>query len=222
MIKTENLTKKYNDKPVIADLNLNLKKGSKLTIFAPSGAGKTTLIHILNGLDKNFSGNIKVNSRLTSTIFQEPRLFNYMNVKENIFFPFKLNKININEKITDLYRKWLIICELEDYEKYYPHQLSGGMKQKVAIIRGYLLNPDLIFMDEPFKSIDIKSKYYIIEFIKKNYKEITIFFTTHNLDEIPMLSDKLFLFKEKQLAKFKEININKGFDLQRIYDSIVK
>src|SRR4030042_4143482 len=222
MIKTEGLTKKYNNKIIIDDLNLNLKKGSKITVFAPSGAGKTTLIHILNGLDKEFSGKMTVKSKLTSTIFQEPRLFNYMNVKENIFFPFKLNKINIDEKITGLYQKWLNTCELEDYEKYYPYQISGGMKQKAALIRGYLFNPELIFMDEPFKSIDIKSKYEIIEFIKKNYKDITIFFTTHNLDEIPMLSDKLFLFKDKKLNKFQEININKDFDLQEIYDSIVK
>ncbi|MBN2546886.1 MAG: ATP-binding cassette domain-containing protein [Spirochaetes bacterium] len=222
MIKTVGLTKKFNDKTVIYDLNLTLNKGSKLTVFAPSGAGKTTLIHILNGLDKNFSGKIFVKSKLTSTIFQEPRLFNYMNVRENIFFPFRLNKINIDDKIISLYHKWLNICELEDYEKYYPHQISGGMKQKTALIRGYLFNPQIIFMDEPFKSIDIRSKYNIIKFIKNYYNDITIFFTTHNLDEIPMLSDKLLLFKDKKLYKFKEININKDFDLQEIYDNIIK
>ena len=104
--------------------------------------------------------------------------------------------------ITEHYRAWLKICGLEEHQEHYPFQISGGMKQKVSLIRSFITSPDLVMMDEPFKSIDIHSKQQIIRHILKTYPDISILFVTHNVDEIPLLCHTLLLFQNNLLADF--------------------
>lgn len=267
MIKITNLTKKFDSDIIIDNLSLIIDKYEKVTIFAPSGSGKTTLLNLILGIDKNYTGKIELFTENYSVIYQDPLLFPYKTIKENIFYFLKLKKrfnikkykkvediINLTEfnihsnkkilntkttlnnkiknnktklnkssyhkfsnnnyiikcnckKIYDDYKSWLNVTELNGFENYYPYQISGGMKQKVAIIRAFLINPDLILMDEPFKSIDFESKSKIIKFINSNYKNSTIVFTTHNIDEIPEITHKILFFTKKPLKSPQIINI---------------
>lgn len=224
IIEIKNLSKNFGQKAIIKDLTLQIKEQQAVCFFAPSGTGKTTLIKMINGLIQDFSGNITVNTNEVSTVFQEPNLFWYKTVRENILFPFKLKERDFKDDIKTIFDKWLKITGLTGNEDYYPAELSGGMQQKVALIRGFLLNPELILLDEPFKSIDIKSKNKIIEFILEHYQDTTILFVTHNIDEVPKLANRVILFKDDMVSEFIEINLsdfeNESNVIKNIFEKI--
>ncbi|WP_124328748.1 ATP-binding cassette domain-containing protein [Desulfonema ishimotonii] len=205
MLNVFNLIKTMNGRTVIGNLSFTVRKGERVCLFAPSGAGKSTLIRILSGLDKKFAGRVSVNAERRATVFQEPGLFWYKTVAENIFYPLKLSRIAVDETIRQQYAEWMAVTKLKGFESYYPCEISGGMKQKAAIIRAFLLQPDLILMDEPFKSIDMAAKREIMAHIRSGYPDITLLLVTHHPDEIPLITDKVLLFREPQLSDKSEI-----------------
>lgn len=204
ILSVTNVTKRFGPRTIIHNLSFTIEQGNRVTIFAPSGSGKTTLINILSNLDKNFEGTFRLHARNPSTIFQEPRLFSYMTVRENLFFPLHVQKIPMTSRMIEHYEQWLDICDLRDHLQHYPYQISGGMKQKVSLIRSFMTDPDFVMMDEPFKSIDIASKNRMIRHIIQSYPSTTILLVTHNLDEIPLLTKSLMLFKKTVLTEFRE------------------
>jgi len=202
LLSVRNLTRRFGSQAIIENLSFSIPKGNRVTLFAPSGAGKTTLINILTRLDRNYEGDWSLAAENSATIFQEPRLFPYMTIQENIFLPARIRGTPITEGLMEKYGRWLEVCDLSAYTRHYPYQLSGGMKQKVALIRGFLTEPDLVMMDEPFTSIDFQSKRAIIRHILDTYPQITVLFVTHTVDEIPLLTQSLLLFKANRLAEF--------------------
>jgi len=204
LLTVTDLTKRFQRQlpPVIERLTFAIPRGGRVTIFGPSGAGKTTLINILTRLDRAYEGEFALAAQKPCTIFQEPRLFPYMTVEENITLPVRIRKTPITPDLLAQYRRWLEICDLAPYASHYPYQLSGGMKQKTALIRGFLMGPDFVMMDEPFKSIDLRSKQAIIRHIRENYPDVTVLFVTHSVDEIPLLTESVLLFKTNRLAEY--------------------
>lgn len=207
-LTVERLTRRFGDHTVIENLSFFVARGARVTVFAPSGAGKTTLINILSGLDRDYEGSFTLAARQPVTIFQEPRLFPYMTVEENIFLPARLRGVKVDARLTASYRRWLTVCGLSQFTQHYPYQLSGGMKQKVALIRGYLTGPDFVMMDEPFKSMDLASKQAIIRHVLDSYgaagpAAVTILFVTHDIEEVDLLTDSLLLFKTVRLSEYE-------------------
>lgn len=217
MLKIENLSKKFDTNKVIQDLNINIAAGEKVCLFAPSGTGKTTLIKIINGLIEDYQGSVVNEFQKISTVFQSPDLFWYKTVAENILFPFQIKKIKYTNEYTSQYKKWLDITKLKQKEYLYPAQLSGGMQQKVSLVRGFLFDPDLILLDEPFNSIDIRSRNRIIDFIKENYAQTTILFVTHTIEDIPKLAKKILLFKNN-LSNYEELILKESDN----YSTVIK
>ena len=202
LLSVRNLVKRFGAQTVIENLSFSILKGGRVTIFAPSGAGKTTLINILTGLDHNYEGAFSLAAENPATIFQEPRLFAYMTLQENILLPARIRRTPITQDLLDKCGRWLEVCDLSPYTHHYPYQLSGGMKQKVALIRGFLMDPDFVMMDEPFTSIDARSKQAIIRHILDSYPEITVLFVTHIPDEVALMTQSLLLFRANRLAEF--------------------
>ncbi|GAB6146041.1 ATP-binding cassette domain-containing protein [Desulfocicer niacini] len=208
MLSISNLGKIINGCTIIDDLSFSLNPGERACLSAPSGAGKSTLIHILSGLDTAFSGTVHVTARSRATIFQEPGLFWYKTVAENIFYPLKLNGIKVDKHLLQTYEQWMSITGLNEAADFYPHTLSGGMKHKVAMIRAFLTGPDLILMDEPFRSMDMASRTKIMDHIRNHYPDITLLLVTHHLDEMPRIAQRVFLFKEKLLSnRFESLEL---------------
>jgi ABC-type nitrate/sulfonate/bicarbonate transport system ATPase subunit len=203
LLVVERLTKRFGAQIVIENLSLSIERGARVTVFAPSSAGKTTLINILTGLDRDYEGSFTLAASQPVTIFQEPRLFPYMTVEENVFLPARIRGMSITTGLRAAYERWLDVCGLSQFARHYPYQLSGGMKQKVALIRGYLTEPDFVMMDEPFKSIDLASKQAIIRHILDAYPQVTVLFVTHAIEEVPLLTDSLLLFKANRLAEYR-------------------
>ncbi|HMA62657.1 MAG TPA: ATP-binding cassette domain-containing protein [bacterium] len=220
MLKIKNLSKAYGNTTIIQNLNMKIQKGQKVCLFAPSGTGKTTLINIINGLIDSYSGQIINEAKSISTIFQAPDLFWYKTVRENILFPLKIKDIEFDDELKEYYESWLEITDLKQHENHYPHELSGGMKQKVALARGFIFNPDLVLLDEPFNSIDIRAKDKSIRFILDNYPKSTFLFVTHTIEDIPKIADKIFLFREDMLSGFQEIKFSKEEKLSTIIKKI--
>lgn len=175
MLHAADISKSHGSNLLFKNVQLDLAKGDRLALRGPSGSGKTTLIHILSGLDPDFSGTVTRGSEKTSVVFQEGALFPYKSVKENIEYPLSGKSGNAS-----LYQSWLEVCDLQKIEASYPYQLSQGMKQKVAIIRGFITRPDLIFMDEPFNGVDGESTQKIMTHILQHHHTATMVIASHS------------------------------------------
>jgi NitT/TauT family transport system ATP-binding protein len=208
MVSVFHLSKRYESQIVIDDLSFAIPTGARTAVFAPSGAGKTTLIQILAGLQKPDEGVARVNVEHPVVIFQEPRLFPYMTVEENIFLPFKLHDRVINSEARESYETWLSVCGLDGFKKHYPYQLSGGMKQKVSLIRGLLQNPSFIMMDEPFQSIGREAKKVIIEHLRLTYPNLTLLLVTHDPEEVQLLAGQMLYFPTAILGRYAYVKTN--------------
>jgi ABC-type nitrate/sulfonate/bicarbonate transport system ATPase subunit len=205
ILAVSRLNKQFDTHPVICDLSFSLKPAERLALLAPSGAGKSSLINLLSKVDSAYTGSFAVNAHNPVTIFQEPRLFPYMTVEENIFLPFRLQGKPMMAHHQQHYRQWLAVCGLASCTRHYPHQLSGGMKQKVALIRGFLTGPDLALMDEPFKSIDVQSKEAIMAHLLRCYPDTAMLLVTHNPEEIPLLAHRALVFSGQRLGAYTRL-----------------
>ena len=204
MLSVRHLNKQFASRRVVDDLSFEMHWNERTALVAPSGSGKTTLINILSGLESFDNGQVTMNAAAPVTIFQEPRLFPFLTVEENIFLPFKVQAKQVTPDVRKSYQRWLDVCRLNGYTRHYPHQISGGMKQKVALIRGLLGTPRFVMMDEPFQSIDWVSKRAIIDHILENYPNTAFLFATHQVEEIPEFAQTVLYIKTlclKQVVK---------------------
>ena len=159
MLKIEELAVKYGKQTVIENLSYTFEDKKHYAIMGPSGIGKTTLINTLSGLIKPKSGKIISNHVNPTYIFQEPRLFPWLNALDNI----KL-VCNDKEKAQKMLR---LLIDEDGVESKYPDELSGGMKQRVAIARALAAESDIVFMDEPFKGLDDETRLQALAVLEK-------------------------------------------------------
>jgi ABC-type nitrate/sulfonate/bicarbonate transport system ATPase subunit len=213
-IIVENLTKRYGTHTAIDRLSFQLHSGERLAVFAPSGAGKTTLLLILAGLEKPDGGTCRVTPDAT-IVFQEPRLFPFLTVEENILLPFKVRKQILTAAIREAYKDWMAICELEAFTHHYPYQLSGGMKHKTALVRALLGEPRLLLLDEPFQSIGIEARHRLIAHIKETRPDLTLLLVTHNPDVVTQLAQSVLYFDQSCLSNGTLIPLLTPDDPQR-------
>lgn len=218
-IKIRNINKKYNDKVIFKNFNIDFYKDEVNCVIGKSGCGKSTLLNIISGIIDN-DGDFKNIEDSISYIFQDDRLIEWMTVKENIMLV--VNNFYDKKEAEKLCDKYLELVGIKEYKNYYPQMLSGGIRQRVNIARAFIYPSKMIIMDEPFKSIDVINK----EIIMNNFKEIlkkekrTVLFVTHDIDEALILSNKIYILGNTPV-KVKKIfedvnNINKV----EIYDLI--
>lgn len=202
-MKIENLSVQYGDRVVFSNFHLEIADGEITCILGNSGVGKTTLIHHIS--TKAQQGDKKI-----AVAFQDPRLFDHLTVLEN------LKLIGYGEKeIVQVLEK----LGLEKKIYSYPNQLSGGEKQRVNFARAFLSEADLLLLDEPFFSLDVKLKLRLIKLLIEEKSQKTIVFVTHDIDEALMLSNRIILLKEGKIAL--DFTVNK--DLQsREYGKLTK
>ncbi|MBR3544405.1 MAG: ABC transporter ATP-binding protein, partial [Treponema sp.] len=144
---------------VLSDVNLSVEKGELVSIIGLSGCGKTTLLRLIAGLDKPQSGELLLNGeRITKPspsrgyVFQRDGLFQWLTVEQNIAFGLKARRVYKQKK--DKVAEYISMIGLEGFEKSFPHQISGGMAQRVAIARSLINDPDLLLLDEPMGALD--------------------------------------------------------------------
>ena len=193
VIILEKISKAYGDLTVLDEFDLQIEEGKVTCLFGPSGCGKTTLLNVVSGLIKKDSGRILgLENKRISYIFQEPRLIPWMTVEENIHFVIK--NIILKEKAEQLIIKYLEYVDLIDFKNHYPHELSGGMKQRVAIVRAFAYPSQLLMMDEPFQGLDKELKMGLIGAFKKIWEreKRTVLLVTHNEEDAKLLANEIY------------------------------
>ena len=210
-----NLTYKFSNKLIFKDLNLSVSEGDFIGIIGPSGAGKTTLLRIICGLEKQTSGEIKLVNKILSNnqfslppqdrniglVIQEKVLFPHLTVRENINFGLLLKKGINRVEMIDLVKSFLVKFNIDDIENKYPHEISGGEAQRVALARSLVSLPKILLLDEPFNGLDNALKHEIYPELKKylSDKKITTIMVSHNLEEIKELASKYYLIEKNGL-----------------------
>ncbi len=201
MIDIKNLSKSYGELKVLEDINLHIKEGEFVSIIGPSGCGKSTLINIIAGLDKASSGKIFMEDKEICEpdidrimVFQNAALFPWLNVYDNVSFGLKnvcKDSKEIKEKVEAILRK----VHLYRFKDNYPHELSGGMKQRVSIARSIVMDPKILLMDEPFSALDEQTRMLLHDELQQIWIETkkTILFVTHNIREAVKLSDRVII-----------------------------
>lgn len=198
-INIKNVSYQYDDHKVLNNISLSIKQGEFVSIIGKSGCGKTTLLNILSGLLSDYLGSITVNNKPLKEainekkfglVFQNPILFPWRTVLQNIELPLELIDKKVSKGEID---KLLQLVELDKYKNFYPKALSGGMKQKVAMIRTLIYNPDVLLMDEPFGALDELTREYLDSELLKIWKQTgkTIIFITHSISEAVFLSTRV-------------------------------
>ena len=207
------IKKSFGSLKVLDGLDMTIEQEKTTVILGPSGSGKTTLLNIISGLDKDFRGEIKDKFIKLSYVFQEDRLLEWRNARENIEFV-----LDDKEKYKEIVDSILDILELKDRQNYSISQLSGGQKQRVAIARAFCYPSDMVIMDEPFKSLDPGLKIRVItDFNKLILKEKkTVLFVTHDVKEAVLIADTIYIFSTIPARVVKKIELRSLKETRKI------
>ncbi len=188
-------------KPALTRVNLEVSAGEFVCLLGPSGCGKTTLLNLIAGFDRPTQGLITIDGELVKgpnpryiTIFQDYGLFPWRSVQGNVEYGLEAKGVPKNER-SAIARQYLHLVGLENFAASHPRELSGGMKQRVAIARALAVEPEILFMDEPFGALDAITRMKMQEEIIRIWQEKkrTIIFVTHDIDEAIYLADRIVI-----------------------------
>ena len=219
MIKVENITKRFKNRPVLNSISFQIEKGEFVSIIGPSGCGKTTLLKMINRLIKPTSGKIYINGeniydkdpitlrRNMGYVIQQNGLFPHMTIKDNIEIIPKLEK----KKSEEIYKRTIELMNMVDlnpdeYLNRYPSELSGGEQQRIGVARAFANDTDIVLMDEPFSALDPITRADLQNELLNLQSKLnkTIVFVTHDMDEALKLSNKICLMKDGEIIQFDE------------------
>lgn len=209
VLELENISFSYDGGiPLLKDISFSLEKNEFLSIVGSSGCGKSTIIKLIAGIEKADSGNIK--GLTTGYMPQKDLLLPWRTVLENIMLPVELNKKNREEGKKKAV-SYLEKLHLAEYKDKLPHELSGGMRQRVSFLRTLLTEADILLLDEPFSALDAITKEYLQKWLLETLKEFnkSIIFITHDINEALFLSDRILVCKDKPLDSFAEFIVPK-------------
>jgi NitT/TauT family transport system ATP-binding protein len=198
-IRIRDLRKMFGQLIAIDGVSLDIAPGEFFMIVGPSGCGKTTLLRILAGLESVTSGAIEIETPsshrpVNSMIFQGDSIFPWMTVWDNAAYGLKMRRAP-SSTVKEVVGHYLARTGLTRFAKYYPHQLSGGMRQRVSIARAFANDPEILLMDEPFSALDAQNKLLLQEELLHIWEEHkkTVVFITHSVDEAVFLGDRIMV-----------------------------
>jgi NitT/TauT family transport system ATP-binding protein len=229
-LEIKNITKSWHTRTsslnTLDDISLTVKENEFVCIIGPSGCGKTSLLKVVAGIVSADSGQILFDREERENpndsqgmVFQEPPLYPWKTVRQNIEIGLIFRKVN-SQKRDEIVSDKLELTGLKEFEHYYPHQLSGGMKQKVQLARVLALNPEIVLLDEPFAAMDeiLRHKFdsYLLDLWKKEKK--SFIFVTHSIEEALLLADRIIIMKPNP----GKIHLEQKIDLPRPRDLFSK
>ena len=205
-----------NMQSVLENINLTVHEGQFVTLLGPSGCGKTTLLTIIAGFQSPSAGEVQLNDAAVTApgpdrafVFQDYALFPWMTVRQNVLYPMKQQKVARQEQERRL-SELLAMAHLEGYEHLYPNQISGGMKQRTAVIRALACNPQVLLMDEPLGAVDHQMRQLLQEELEAIWLKDrrTVLMVTHDLDEAIYLSDRVIVMSSRQGEILEDLPIS--------------
>ncbi|MGM0432675.1 MAG: ABC transporter ATP-binding protein [Spirochaetota bacterium] len=219
MIELNGVSKQYQtaagELEVFDSLSFEIAEGGIIALLGPSGCGKTTLLHLLSGMEQATSGTItgvpiskKTGRASLSYLFQEPRLLPWLTVFENIELVLK-NHLPEPEKRYDRTQEFIELVGLSPFERFKPAELSGGMRQRVAVARAFAYPSQMILMDEPFQSLDMDLRFQLIDAYSMLWKREprTTVLVTHDIQEALLLADRVLVLSPRPAKIVTEIPV---------------
>ena len=226
-LEIKNLSYSFGDNHILKDINIYVKENEVVAIVGSSGVGKSTLFNLIAGVLKKQSGEIIINGSddyigKVAYMLQKDLLFEHKTIINNVILPLIIAKIDKKVALEEG-RKILKQFNLEKYADKYPKQLSGGMRQRVALIRTYMFKRNIFLLDEAFSALDAITKKELHKWylnLKKEFK-LTTLLITHDIEEAIFLSDRIYILANKPGEIIKEIKIeinpNEDIDVQRLF-----
>ncbi len=221
VLEIEHLSKRFTtngsgDVSVLKDISFTARRGEMICILGRSGCGKSTLLNILAGFIPPGSGTVRLNGRPVihpgpdrCVVFQDDALFPWLTVRENIAFGLKKRPMDRRQKKTEVDR-FLSLVGLTDFGEYLPHEISGGMKQRVSLARVLILQPEVLLMDEPFAALDAQTREEMQNLLLSLWQKFkhTILFVTHDVGEAVLIADRILLFEKDPGGIREDIKID--------------
>ena len=203
----QNVSHHYGAIAVLHDLNLEVYPGEVVVLVGPSGCGKTTILNLLSGFIKPVSGTV-TRQGIIRTVYQQDGLFPWLTVSENISIGLRsIDDAALRKKeMFDLIQ----LIHLEGFEHHFPHQLSGGMRQRVELARVLAGDSDILLMDEPFSSLDyqtrLRMRRELVRLLENRPR--TVVFVTHDIEEAAQLADRVLVLSNRPATVARELRIN--------------
>jgi len=219
MFSVKHLYKSFNNLETLENVSLNVKNHEFVSIIGPSGTGKSTLLQIISGIEKPNSGEISLDNKTIKDrkgkfgyMPQELSLLPWKTVLENIMLGFVIlgkPKEQAKRRAHELLEKFNLL----EFADFYPKALSGGMQQRVALLRTVLFNPSFLLLDEPFRSLDALTRHEMQMWLLSVYETFnsSVLFVTHDIQEAILLSDRIYVLGNRPATVIKEVKV----DLQR-------
>jgi NitT/TauT family transport system ATP-binding protein len=197
---------------VLEDLSFEVRTGEFVSLIGSSGCGKSTTLSLISGLNMPDSGAVSIDGlpvcgpgKDRSVVFQHYALFPWMKARRNVEFGIRQVSSATKRDITAKANYYLARVGLEGKESLYPHQLSGGMQQRVSIARALAMETEILLMDEPFGAVDAKTRTVLqdllLELLEEQHRKRTVVFVTHDIDEAILLSDRILFINNRHVAK---------------------
>ena len=206
-IELNNVSHSYDGLAVLKNLILNIRPDEFVALVGPTGCGKSTLLNIISSYLKPQGGSLKTNGNIR-TVFQKDGLFPWLTVAENISMG--LQCIRMPAQREKELKELLSMIQMEQFRDYYPHQLSGGMRQKVELARALAGDSNILLMDEPFSSLDYQTRLRLrrelVLLLAKRRR--TVIFVTHDIEEAAQLADRLLVLSDRPASIRDEMYIN--------------
>ena len=205
----------------LKDISFEVRDGEFVCLLGHSGSGKSTLLNLIAGLEKPTQGTITFDGRIIekpwkecAVMFQEPALFPWLKVRDNVTFGLKLQGISKQEQ-EETAKKYLTMVRLGDCQKKAVHELSGGMKQRVAMARALAMNSRVLLMDEPFSALDKQTRNQLRDEIYSIWVKTgkTIVFVTHSVEEAVFFADRIIMLAQGEIVRNMEVDLPRPRDI---------
>ncbi|ADJ64805.1 ABC transporter ATP-binding protein [Herbaspirillum seropedicae] len=210
-----NVAKHFGDLHVIEEFTREIASGELVALVGPSGCGKSTLLHMAAGLEKPSSGSVAGDGQTIrgphperTLMFQENALYPWLTLQQNVALALEFQSVD-KKKAAEQARVWLENVKLKGFEHYYPHQVSGGMRQRAALARAFISQPKALLLDEPFGALDALTRMTLQDALRDLIRQQgpTVVLVTHDVDEALFLADRIFVFSPRPAKVLKEFNL---------------
>ncbi|WP_313621804.1 ABC transporter ATP-binding protein [Achromobacter sp.] len=211
----DHVHKHFGDLPVVDGFTSEFKTGELVALVGPSGCGKSTLLHLAAGLEMPTQGSVLADGNKIAgphpsrtLVFQEHALYPWLTLEDNVALALEFQNTP-KKRAREAAREWLNRVSLGGFEKYYPHQVSGGMRQRAALARAFIAQPQTMLMDEPFGALDALTRLSLQDVLRQliAQEKPTVLLVTHDVDEALFLADRIVVFSPRPARVLREFNL---------------